>query len=159
MALVVRQARPDDTAKMGELAVLLGEQHVGYDPVRFPRIVTREGAERLYSSRVDAENAALLVAELDGSIVGFAFVEYEPRAFEDILENAVWLHDIYVDETARGNGAGRALMDGVIEATRQFNAEKTVLAVAAKNHAAQRFFEGLGFKTTMHEMMLVVSDR
>jgi GNAT superfamily N-acetyltransferase len=158
MPITVRRATAEDSAKVAEFAVLINEQHVGYDPVRFARMITLEGAEQFYRSRLDAGDAAVLVAELDGDIVGFAYLQYEPQAFEDILTNAVWLHDIYVDESARGRGAGRALMDGVADAAIGYGAEKTVLATAAKNEKGRAFFESLGFKTTMHEMMLV-TDR
>ena len=158
MPVTVRRATANDAVRVAEFAVLINEQHVAYDPIRFARMITREGAEQFYRSRFDAANARVLVAEVDGEIVGFAYLEYEPQAFEDILTNAVWLHDIYVAETARGSGAGKALMAGVADAATEFDAEKTVLATAAKNERGRAFFESLGFKTTMHEMMLV-TDR
>jgi GNAT superfamily N-acetyltransferase len=158
MPVTVRRAAVEDAAKVAEFAVLINEQHVGYDPVRFSRMITREGAEKFYRDRVDAPDAAGLVAELEGEIVGFAYLQYEPQAFEDILTNAVWLHDIYIDEAARRKGVGHALMSAVADAAKEFGAEKTVLATAAKNEKGRAFFESLGFKTTMHEMMLVTDQ-
>jgi GNAT superfamily N-acetyltransferase len=158
MPVTVRRATAEDAAKVAGFAVLINEQHVGYDPVRFARMITREGAEQFYRDRAVAADAAVLVAELDGEIVGFAYLQYEPQAFEDILTNAIWLHDIYIDEAARGKGIGRAIMAAVADVAKEFGAEKTVLATAAKNEKGREFFESLGFKTTMHEMMLV-TDR
>ncbi len=156
MAVAVRRARAEDAAKLGEFATLLTEQHVGYDPVRFASIVTPKGAEAFYRTRIDADDAAIVVAEIDDDIVGFAYIKHEPQAFEDILENAVWVHDIYVDETERASGVGRALMNAVTEEARRFGVEKVVLAVAAKNERARAFFASLGFRTTMHEMMVEI---
>ncbi len=72
-----------------------------------------------------------------------------------MLENAAWLHDIYIDEAARGHSAGKLLLEKSIEIARdEFGADKLMLSVAAKNEFAGDFFGRSGFKTTMVEMML-----
>ena len=136
----------------------LVEQHVGYDPVRFARIATIEGMAGFYGGQTDADDAVVLVAELKGEIVGFAYIGYEERSYEDLAERSAWLHDIYVGDTARGSGVGKALIGAAREFAKESGATKLMLSVAAKNLAAQSFFKEVGFETTMHEMMLVVGD-
>jgi len=136
----------------------LVEQHRSYDPVRFAPIGSIEGMAWFYGSQTEAKDAAVLVAEIDGRAVGFAYVTYVETDYLDLAVFAAQLQDIYVAEAARQSGAGKALIDAAVSVAKEFGASKLLLSVAAKNSAAQSFFEHAGFETTMHEMMLVVGD-
>ena len=113
MEVVVRRATRDDAAKIAEFAVALAEQHVGYDPVRFSRLMTLEGAAWFYGSRPEAENATVLVAESDGRVVGFAYMQYEPVLYAELVTKVAWLHDIYVEPESQSTGAGRSLLEAI----------------------------------------------
>jgi ribosomal protein S18 acetylase RimI-like enzyme len=76
-----------------------------------------------------------------------------------LLENAAWLHDLYVNERARGYNAGKLLIEKSVEAAKEFGADKLMLSVAAKNEYAQDFFERSGFRETMVEMMLDLTEQ
>ena len=156
--LNIRRATRADVQRVAEFAMKLVEQHVAYDATRFARIATLEGMAWFYGGQTDAKDAVVLVAELDGEAVGFAYVSYEEKNYAELAVSAAWLHDIYVDEAARHSGAGNALILAAANAAREFGAGKLLLSVAAKNSAGRAFFEQAGFRTTMHEMMLVVRD-
>jgi GNAT superfamily N-acetyltransferase len=156
--VIVRRAKPGDERAIAEFAIKLFEQHVGYDPDRFSLFATVEGAESFYGSQFDEPGARILVAEVNGRVVGFAYIAKEDRNYAELLENGAWLHDIYVEEASRSTGAGHALIKGSIEAAREMGAEKVVLTVAARNSAARSFFEGVGFRPTMTEMTLNLAD-
>ena len=158
MPVTIRRARPGDEKSIARFAIKLFEQHVAYDPERFAMFATLEGAESFYRSRFETDESVVLVAELDGIVVGFAYVEKEDRNYAALLENAAWLHDVFVEDAARHSGAGRGLLEASIAAAKQLGASKVMLTVAAKNEAARDFFERFGFETTMHEMMLVVDE-
>lgn len=158
MAVVVRRATRDDSEIVADYAMKLVEQHQGYDPLRFARIATADGMKWFYSGQTEAKDAVVLVAELEGHVVGFAYVTYEEKNYAELAVSAAHLHDIYVDSDARRSGAGQKLIDAAVDAAKEFGATKLMLSVAAKNQVAQRFFERAGFETTMHEMMLVVRD-
>lgn len=93
-----------------------------------------------------------MVGELDGRVVGFAYLTYEERNYIDLLENAVRLHDIYVEEEGRGSGIGKDLLNAVIDTAKKFGADKLVLSVAARNEYAREFFKRNGLRETMVEM-------
>ena len=154
MAVTVRRATKEDARKIAELAVNLVVQHENYDRLRFARLYDEAQAANFYGSQTEAAHAAVLVAELDAEVVGFAYLEYEAKNYASLLGTAVWLHDIYIDEKARGLSAGKLLIEKSIEIAGEFGADKLMLSVAAKNEAAQEFFERRGFRTTMLEMML-----
>ena len=156
MAVVVRRATREDAKKIAEFSVALAEQHYGYDQVRFTRLITQDGAVAYYGGRTDSENAAVLVAEIDGRVVGFAYMEYEPVLYAELATEVAWLHDIYVEPNAQGSGAGRELLDAIKSEAQRLGANKVLLSVSVKNESAQQFFERSGFRTTMHEMMLAI---
>lgn len=154
MAVTVRHATRADAAKIAEFAVALFELHVGWNPRRFTQIATREGAERYYGER--AENGSILVAEVDGAVVGFAYFEYESTLYAELATKVLCLHDIYVDPAARGQGVGDALIEGVRTEASRRRATKVLLSVAIQNAEGHRLFERKGFEKTMDEMMLVI---
>lgn len=158
MSVTIRRAAFEDARAIADFALKLVVQHRQYDARRFSRLATEKQAERFYGSQTNAGDAAVLVAELKGEIVGFAYLQYEARDYANLLENAAWLHDIYVDEAARGLNAGKLLIERAIETARDLGANKLMLSVAAKNQFAKDFFERRGFRTTMVEMMFSLTE-
>ena len=157
MSVSVRRAVLADAEKIAELALKLVVQHQNYDLKRFSQIADREQMANFYASQTNAKNEAVLVAELEGEIVGFAYLQYEAINHAGLLKNAVWIHDIYIDEAARKLNAGKLLIEKSAETAKEFGAEKLMLSVAARNEYAKDFFERRGFETTMVEMMLDLS--
>lgn len=158
MAVTVRRTAKNDARLIAELAIKLFAQHSEYDSRRFAEVASVEGAEKFYGRQIEAEDAAILVAEFENKIVGFAFLQYEAMNYSALLVNAVWLHDLYIDEQVRGQSIGKALIEKSAEVARKLGADKLMLSVAAKNEIAKSFFERKGFKETMVEMMLDLTD-
>ena len=158
MAALIRQATPGDEQRVAEFAIRLFDQHVEYDPERFSTFANVEGAARFYRSRFETPDSAVLVAEVDGEVVGFAYLERDELNYAELLRDGAWLHDIYVDESARAEGIGRDLINAAAEAAKRMGAKKLLLTVAAKNAVAQQVFEKAGFRRTMVEMTLNLTD-
>lgn len=159
MAVTVRRAQREDARKIAGMAVKLARQHEDYDSLRFARLYDEEQAEWFYGEQTKAEKAAVLVAEIDKKVVGFAYVAYEAKDYANLIKKAAWLHDIYIDEQARQAGAGKLLIEKSIEAAKLLGADKLMLSVAAKNEYAKAFFERSGFRETMVEMMLDLTGK
>ena len=158
MALVVRHAVKGDVMVIADFAIRLFAQHRAYDAGRFADIGDLKGAAIYYASRIDAATSAVLVAEIDETLVGFAYLEFEAIDYSMLLENAACLHDLYIAEEARGSGAGKMLIWASIDAGKGLGAEKVVLSVAAKNNMAHAFFRHVGFRDTMIEMTLNLAE-
>ncbi|HMQ02294.1 MAG TPA: GNAT family N-acetyltransferase [Pyrinomonadaceae bacterium] len=152
--MLVRQARKGDEAAIATLLLKLVAQHVRYDPQRFADFVTHDGAAAFYLDRIGSDSASILVAESDEKIVGFAYLEFQERNYEELVDRGVWLHDIYVEESFRKRGAGRELMQAAITSAAKLGGSKLLLSTASRNDAGRRFFESFGFRPTMTEMTL-----
>jgi ribosomal protein S18 acetylase RimI-like enzyme len=154
-AVEIRRANPADLPALGRLGALLARQHHGYDPRRYflPEPVEEEYV-RFYQAQLARPDAALLVAEVAGRVVGFAFVRVEPAEFLSLLSASGWIHDLFVEESARGMGVGRRLLDAAVEELCRLRASAVMLSVAPQNEPARRLFLGRGFRFALQEMRL-----
>jgi ribosomal protein S18 acetylase RimI-like enzyme len=149
----VRTATSADLARVGELAGRLLRQHHDFDALRFFLPERPEEGYRSWLGRELANGqAVVLVAEDDGDVVGYAYARLEERDWNALLDVHGALHDVFVDEHARGKGIARALVEEACARLREMGAPRVVLHAAAKNEDAQRFFAKLGFRQTMIEM-------
>ena len=84
----------------------------------------------------------LLVAERDGSVVGYAFSgSYRPRAaYARTRETSV-----YLAAEARGGGVGRALYDELLRLMRADGVHLAVAVVALPNPGSQGLHRACGF--------------
>lgn len=99
--------------------------------------------ERVLSDGFGAEpKFSLLVAELDGTAVGYAM--YHAAYDSDIAAAAIWLVDLYVEESARRSGAGRALMRAVAREAVRSGAKTVEWCVQDRNERAIAFYRALG---------------
>jgi ribosomal protein S18 acetylase RimI-like enzyme len=161
----IRPARPADLPAVSRLAAELVRQHHALDAARFMLVEPiAEGYRRFFTGELRRKGALILVAEEDdapaaagqgegtGPILGYAYATLEPRNWNDLLDAAGKLNDIYVDGRARRRGVGRALARAVLDQLAARGAPRVVLMSAWRNPEAHTFFEALGFRRTMLEM-------
>jgi GNAT superfamily N-acetyltransferase len=58
-----------------------------------------------------------------------------------------WLEDLYVSQSARGSGLGRALVEATIERARERGCRRLELDVNTENPPAMALYRSLGFET------------
>lgn len=151
----IRSARRGDVPGAARLAAALVRQHHDFDPARFMRIEpVEEGYARFLATQLDREGVVFLVADAggDGTIVGYLLGGLEGRDWMQLLDACGKIHDLYVDESARGRGVGRLLVEEAVSRLAAMGAPRVVLSTAWANEGARRFFERTGFRRTMVEM-------
>jgi ribosomal protein S18 acetylase RimI-like enzyme len=148
----VRPARPSDLPRVSQLAAELVRQHHALDAARFMLVEPiAEGYRRFFTGELRRKGALILVAE-DADILGYAYATLEPRNWNDLLDAAGKLNDLFVDPAARRRGVGRALCRAVLDELAARGAPRVVLMSAWRNPDAHVFFESMGFRRTMVEM-------
>ncbi len=152
----IRPATPEDVPAMARMAGQLVRQHHAVDPRRF---MVPEDVERGYRWWFDREirDPAVVMRVADGGagpvgLVGYTYGRLEERDWNALREACGALHDIFVEESARGSGVGAALLEATLAGLRELGAPRVVLSTMWGNTAAQRLFERAGFRRTMVEM-------
>ena len=103
-------------------------------------------------SQLSDPDCFVAVAEDSTRVVGYVFAEVGGTSWKDLRGPGGYIHDIYVDETARGQGAGMALLRAALEWIVSKGMSQTVLFSKSGNASAQRLFAKMGFRQTMIEM-------
>ena len=157
---VVRRATPADLQSIGHLGALLVEAHHGFDPRRFMAASrgTPEGYASFIGTQLEDPDVAVLVAEDDGDVIGYAYAAAEGYDYMALRGPAGVLHDLIVEPGHRGRGVGRLLLEAALEFLRSRGVPRVVLSTAERNEAAQRLFAGAGFRRTMIEMTRELDD-
>jgi GNAT superfamily N-acetyltransferase len=151
--IAIRPARAADEDALGRFGGALVRQHNAFDAKRFIHVDHPEaGYGRFLVSQLRARDAVVLVAERDGAAVGYVYAALEPTNWKELRAACGFVHDVYVDESARGTGIGEQLVRAAIEWLEAKGAPRVVLWSASANEPAQRLFEKLGFRRTMVEM-------
>ena len=150
----IRRATSADLASIGRLGALLVRTHHDFDPKRFiaPTSQTPRGYASFLGSQLEEPNVAVLVAEENGTVIGYTYAGVEAHDYMALRGPAGVLYDIIVDPEHRGRGVGRMLLDATLAFLKSRGAPRVVLSTAARNAPAQRLFEGAGFRWTMIEM-------
>jgi GNAT superfamily N-acetyltransferase len=152
--IAIRPATESDAPSLGRLGALLLETHYRFDQNRFmaPHANTAEGYAWFLSSQLKDKDVVVLVAERDGAIIGYVYAGLEPRSWKELREASGFIHDVVVEESSRGLGVARQLLEAAIEWLRAQGVPRVMLWTAEHNAAAQRLFDRLGFRRTMIEM-------
>lgn len=102
-----------------------------------------EKSEDELVEQITARGPAFQVAEHEGAVIGFA--TYFPfRGGVGYTHSKE--HTIYLSPKARGLGAGRALMDALLEAAKAEGVHAMMAGISAENEAGIGFHAALGFK-------------
>ena len=92
--------------------------------------------------RVRGARHPVLVAELDGAVIGWASLNrFNPRPAYDFVAD----FSVYIERARRGRGIGRQLLDRLIDLARAQGYHKMVLAAMAFNDAGLALYTRTGF--------------
>lgn len=152
-SFTIRAATTADLQPAAALGAEIVRLHHATDPARFFMI---DDVEQGYTAWLGQElkrpGAVVLVADLQGRVVGYAYGALEERDWSILADAHGALHDICVVASARRLGVGRALMRAMIEHLQHLGASQILLRAMVQNEAAQRLAAEFGFKPTMIEM-------
>jgi len=144
--IIIRPAIKEDYPGIHKLLRQIAEQHAAQRPDLFRPHVKL--SEQDYQEQLKtAEETPILVAALDGKIVGHLFAEVKHiKQRPHIKERRMfYIDDLCVDETCRGYGIGRGLMEEAGRLAYAHQCGALELNVFQCNENAVRFYERLGF--------------
>jgi ribosomal protein S18 acetylase RimI-like enzyme len=145
MAIVVREARPEEFADAGEVTAAAYAEFVRPEDADWKAYV-----EELRDVETRANRAIVLVAveEPRNRIVGTLTLELSARIDEDsppLPEDAAHIRMLGVLPDARRLGVARALMDDAERRARAAGKARLTLHTTGRMRAAQAMYDTLGF--------------
>jgi GNAT superfamily N-acetyltransferase len=129
----IRDARPADADAIARLLTQLGY------PTEAEAMASRLDRLLIVGDRV-------VVAEVDGAVVGLAHLQVTPAIERD--RPAAKLGALVVDEAQRGHGIGRALVEAMEAEARRRGCELLYLTTAERRDDAHAFYERVGLEHT-----------
>lgn len=139
---------------MARMGARLVRAHHRMDPARF--FLPDEPIEQGYSWWLGKEllnpRAALLVAVRRGRTVGYAYGRVERRDWNTLRDRCAVGVDLWVEPRARRAGAGRRLLEGLVERFTARRQPRLIIQVASANALAREVFAGMGFRETLVEL-------
>ena len=130
----VRAATPNDEAAWRPL----WDGYCAFYETSVPEEVTAVTWRRALDA---AEPVELLVAERDGEVVGFVTYVLHPSTWS--AAPSCYLEDLFVSDAARGSGAGRALIEAVVDRARSGGWSKVYWHTRAGNARARALYDTL----------------
>jgi ribosomal protein S18 acetylase RimI-like enzyme len=142
--IAVRDATPGDAAAIRRVAQASWRDTYRdiFEPAFIEGFLARNYSEAALASAAEAattrDEAAFLVAERDGAIVGYLHFGEGPRGWE--------LYRIYADPAHYGTGVGSALL-AELHRRIEGRVEAYVLDVHSRNERGRAFYDRNGFVT------------
>ena len=139
MTTTIRPLTPNDEAEWRRLWT----GYLEYYEASVPEEVYHTAFARLLGD--DAQDFHGLVAEQGGRLVGLTHYLFHRHCWR--VENVIYLQDLYVDPSARGTGAGRALIEAVYAAGDAAGCSSVYWLTQDFNEAGRRLYDRVATMT------------
>jgi len=156
----IRLARSNDFDTICRLCSQNDEHHLDLRPDVFQPIIGPPRPRDFLSRLVDVDDAALIVAELNGNVVAFLSIRQASQPPYPMFQPRVhaFIDDLVVDADCRGRGIARMLLE---EATR-WTSKRGLISVQTNvwstNDGAKKFYSKQGFRPYTERIELKLKD-
>lgn len=136
--MIIRKATEDDVPNMMEIY----NDAVRHLTATFD-IQVKSLEDRLQWFRSFRDQNPLLVAEMDGKVVGYCGLSpfREKEAYKYTMEVS-----LYIDRTYRGKGIGKSLLQEMIEIAKVLQIHCLIAGITTGNEASVKLHERFGFE-------------
>ena len=153
----IRRAEARDIGRLNDLLYQVHAVHSKGRPDIF-RVGNKKYTDGELRSILEEDTTPVFVAvNEEDTVLGYAFCIYEEHRGERSLmdRKTLYIDDLCVDETSRGQHIGRLLYEYVLEESRRNGCAAVTLNVWCLNEGAMRFYEKCG----MTPLKIVMEQR
>ncbi len=154
----IRRAEEKDIAKISDLLMQVCLVHHQGRPDLF-KYGTRKYTDEQLTELMHNETTPILVATNEADqVMGYAFCKFIQHIGDNILTDVktLYIDDLCVDETLRGQHIGRTLYEAVLDFARANDCYNVTLNVWSCNDSAQKFYESCGLKPQKTGMEVIL---
>ena len=156
--MMIRRAIETDIDDLLRLLSQVLELHASIRPDIFISGSTKYTAEELSEKLKNDRNPIYVAVDEDDRVLGYVFCEFREPLFTNTMRDrkTLFIDDLCVDETCRGQHIGEELYRYAVEEARRLGCADVTLNVWEGNDGAKRFYEKMGMrpKETMMEYLL-----
>ena len=154
----IRRAREQDMEGINHLLYQVLTVHHNGRPDLFRANVKKYTDSELAAILADDKRPIFVGTDETGRVLGYAFCVFEEHAGDNILMpvKTLYIDDLCVDETQRGQHVGSRIYEHVLAFAKQAGCYNVTLNVWECNPAAKSFYEAMGlvpYKTCMEQAL------
>ena len=155
---MIRRAKETDIPRMITLLNQVLEIHAKIRPDIFVSGKTKYTVEQLEDILKDETRPVYIFADDNGECMGYCFCQIKdiPKAEFMAPIKILFIDDLCVDESKRGEHIGRKLFDYVKEEAKRLGCYEVTLNVWEGNDSAIAFYNSLGMKVKEYQMELIL---
>ena len=144
----IRRAKEQDMDGINHLLMQVCLVHHKGRPDLFKYGAKKYTDEELLNIIQDDMRPIFVAVDEKNAVLGYAFCIFQQHINNNILTDikTLYIDDLCVDETLRGQNIGRQLYDEALALARQAGCYNVTLNVWSCNEAAMRFYEKCGLK-------------
>ena len=153
----IRKAAPAEIPQILKLLVQVNMVHHNGRPDLFKGPATKYSEAELKRLLQD-ETRPIFVCMNGDTLLGYAFCILKEVKDDRLLEDCktLYVDDLCVDETSRGNGVGKALMTHAVQYAKDCGCRNVTLNVWSFNEKAMRFYQSFGMHEQRRTMELLL---
>ena len=141
---MLQLARPSDWEEVKRLSVQVHDLHAAWRPDIFCRCEEPYPREKFLE---DIRSRMVYVAKIDGIIAGYVVLAVMHKGGTGTVERKLLrLESICVEESIRGHGIGRTMVEEVRALAKAFGCSQLILGVHPENDGAVDFYQKCGFR-------------
>lgn len=146
--MIIKRARIKDMEGINKLLKQVLMVHHNGRPDLFKADVKKYTDEELAAIIEDDSRPIFVALDEQDEVMGYAFCVYQQYINNNILTDVktLYIDDLCVDETLRGQHVGRQLYDYVLAFAKENNFYNVTLNVWSCNEGAMKFYEKCGLK-------------
>lgn len=154
----IRRAQEKDIARINKLLFQVNLVHHNGRPDLFKYGTRKYTDEQLREIIQDDKRPILVAADENDNVLGYAFCVFEQHVNDNILTDirTLYIDDLCVDETLRGQHIGKTLYESVLDFARKHQCYNVTLNVWSCNESAMNFYEACGlnpYKVGMEKIL------
>ena len=144
--MLIRKATPNDIPALDALLLQVLTVHHKGRPDIFKEGARKYTKEELETLLCDCEKPIFVAVDEKDSVLGYAFCIFQQHRDHNILTDikTLYVDDLCVDESLRGQGVGKALYEHVLRFAKETGCYNLTLNVWSCNASALRFYEKCG---------------
>ena len=154
----IRRAEEKDIPRLIDLLQQVLEIHADIRPDIFISGTTKYSNEELVCMIKEDNNPIYVATDEKDVCLGYAFCQIKERPFSNNMVpfKSLYIDDLCVDASVRGQHIGKSLFDFVKAEAKQRGCYEVTLNVWTGNATAERFYEKMGMKTKERQMEYIL---